>query len=96
MWVKNEYYYSSKMLMVIADNYDLYNPDNENFNTKHWQETIEYKVDFDRALNGLSKRQKRVVWAKDDDYYYLERMGFYNINSFRYLSFNEMAEYLNS
>ena len=84
------------MLMVIADNYDLYDPESKDFNDKHWQESVEYKADFDRALAHLSKRQKRVVWAKDDDYYYLEKQGFYSVSEYRYTSFTEMAEYLNS
>lgn len=96
MWVNDEYYYSPKMLMVIADNYDLYDPESEEFNTLRWQEVIEYKADFDRALTHLTMRQKRVVWAKDDDYYYLERQGFYDVSEYRYTSFTEMAEYLNS
>ena len=100
MWVEDkdgisQYNYSPKMLMVIADNYSLYNPESEDFDTLHWQEAVEYKADFDRALSHLTHRQKRVIWAKDDDYYYLERLGYYNVASYRHLSFSQMAEYLN-
>ena len=93
MWIGDEYYYSPKMLVMISANYSLYDPDSRDFNRRRWQEAIEYKADYDRAFCALSKRRQSVIIEEDSK---LERLGYYNIDYFRYASFNEMAEYLNT
>jgi len=108
MWKGDEYHYSIGLLEGIAENYDTLYKEGIYFTTgkkgyhikpnRHIPiNIVEYKADFDTALKVLSRRQRRVIDAQimgiSDSQ--LEMEGFYNIGRFRWISYCDMARFLN-